>query len=384
MDRLAQPPTMRPAARLSRSRPGWPVLAAGRLARAALLTAVAIVAVVLTMPGRAAARVDEDPPDVIGQSYAAALDKLSAWQPDVQIEVPNGLPPGVDRAQVTVSTERLANPGWSDKGTKPQVDLYLLASAPDLNGMTLHEARAAMLARGIHLVVSPNNAPDSAIVTEQSPTAGTDMPVYDNRRRVAPPSNDTGTFDCTDRCPPTFVSIRAAADRARVPDLHGMREDQAQAAVQAAGLVFTLDLVQDGATPGTVVGQDPEPGTVVARRSAVRVQVERVPGPAGAEGTGPPGQPEPTVVTVVLRRAAPAGGLLLLALLALLLAGLLRRSGRRRRERRSRAKPAEVRVEAHYPPPHLHIDTVAGSASHVVTVRMHPAAGAAQLEEIRK
>lgn len=68
------------------------------------------------------------------------------------------------------------------------------------------------------------------------------------------------------------VQVSKGPDRVAVPDLRGMTLDQAEAALQSAGLQLGQDCC---ASRGTVVGSDPGAGTRVRRGTAVNVFLAR-------------------------------------------------------------------------------------------------------------
>jgi eukaryotic-like serine/threonine-protein kinase len=68
------------------------------------------------------------------------------------------------------------------------------------------------------------------------------------------------------------VQVSKGPDRVAVPDLVGMKLDEAEAALQAAGLVLGQDCC---ASKGKVVGSDPAAGTQVKRGTAVNLFLAR-------------------------------------------------------------------------------------------------------------
>jgi eukaryotic-like serine/threonine-protein kinase len=68
------------------------------------------------------------------------------------------------------------------------------------------------------------------------------------------------------------VQVSKGPDRVAVPDLVGMTLDEAEAALQAAGLVLGQDCC---ASNGKVVGSDPAAGTQVKRGTAVNLFLAR-------------------------------------------------------------------------------------------------------------
>jgi hypothetical protein len=65
-----------------------------------------------------------------------------------------------------------------------------------------------------------------------------------------------------------------------VPDLHGLRQEQAIAVAQSAGLQVEITVrAQKGVPAGTVLDQRPSPGTTVARGSTLALMIARSPKP---------------------------------------------------------------------------------------------------------
>ncbi|HET6214871.1 MAG TPA: PASTA domain-containing protein [Micromonosporaceae bacterium] len=374
----------------------------------------------------AAARVPDEPPPTAGLSYLAAQEELRAWYPDVSIRVsPNGVPDGADPALLTVKTQKLENPGWSDKPpTRPEVSLTLTTQMPEVLGRPLGEARGELTRRGIAVSWLPRDAADDWTVQNQPYEAGTVIPIYIVVAFAAPGAVASA---CANPCIRPVVTLRVAVTLVSVPDVRTMLETQARSTLETAGLVFGLDLAIDGTVPGRVIAQDPVPGARVPRGTRVNVRVARTPpvsvpdliGLTEAEaraaldavglfatialvrdGSGPGkvvGQdPAPgttvargTTVTVRVERtssllglpiavvAGGGGGLLLLLLAAVGLGALLRRG------RPGRAGQAgKVRVRPVFPVPQVRVEALGPDVGHVVALRPRDDPGTQVLEEV--
>ena len=324
--------------------------------RALVVTALALVAsaaiLVSGPPPAFGARVEDKPPPVIGSSYAAARDTLIAWWPSVRIDIePAGYPTGADPALLTVDTEELRNPGWSDGPPDalpdPIVALTLSTAVPDLTGLSLDAATKVLTQHGLGIRPDPLEATGDWLVLRQRP-----LPGFQARM--------------TGRLSSVVVGLEPTV---RVPDVTGLTEDQARTAVEAAGLVYTLDLAGAGDPPGRAVGQGPAAGTPVRPGSPVRVRVERVaaPGPSN----------DPDVLQSVAWRTAGLGVLSALLLVLLILVALL--AGRALRRSSPRG---EVRTTVHTPPPDIRIEQLTDGPVWRISLEPRVDPGEQMLEEV--
>jgi serine/threonine-protein kinase len=138
-----------------------------------------------------------------------------------------------------------------------------LVAVPALRGLAEAKAVAQLQALGLtvitHEVASPE--PPNTVVA-QSPAAGTKLK------------------------PGARVNVNvasAAASKVTVPDVVGLNESDALAAIQQAGLKADLVSVAGAQDPGTIVRQDPAANAQVAKGDTVRISSSD--GSAGNAGT---------------------------------------------------------------------------------------------------
>jgi beta-lactam-binding protein with PASTA domain len=148
-------------------------------------------------------------------------------------------------------TVRNQKPGAGDlaaAGTSIEADVDVLVEVPNVVGGTVGEADEVLTAAGLLLATF---AEPSERVVDQSPPAG---------QRTIWGSSVELEIDVP---PPNTDSL--------VPDLTDMTAEQARAAIAQAGLVLNvlLESAPPGAVPGTVLRQDPAPGTEVGAGSPV-------------------------------------------------------------------------------------------------------------------
>nr|WP_232292100.1 PASTA domain-containing protein [Frankia sp. QA3] len=152
-------------------------------------------------------------------------------------------------------------------------------TVPEVVGHDAADARTALRAAGLTVVERVNSGPstaDAGQVDAVAPQEGT---------RVAAHSS---------------VTITVVSDTVAVPDLHGRPEGEADRTLTDLGLTVVQHPRAGGDPPGTVVGQTPAPGGVVARGSTVTLVVARPaatgsPSPSAATGgPGPSPAPPPT------------------------------------------------------------------------------------------
>ena len=80
---------------------------------------------------------------------------------------------------------------------------------------------------------------------------------------------------------------------AEVPEVVGMQEADAIAAIEEANLTYEIERVNDDADPGTVLQQSPGPGTGISPNSPVQLQVSE----------GPPPSPLPNMAGLTIEQA---------------------------------------------------------------------------------
>ena len=159
------------------------------------------------------------------------------------------------------------------------VDPGVVAEVPSVLGLPPGEARTALNARGLLLVLggkrfNPKRA--AGTVGEQAPLPGSQMHRGDAVQ--------------------VFLSLGARG--ARVPKLTGLKVEDATRALAGADLVAgpTTVVASDGVAPGLVVGTTPAEGSSVAAQSTVALLV----------AAGVPPRPTPKVAGLRLRAAREA------------------------------------------------------------------------------
>jgi beta-lactam-binding protein with PASTA domain len=139
---------------------------------------------------------------------------------------------------------------------------------PDLAGLTVDEARAALEKAGLVLgeaAAAPGKGEPGKVLS-QNPAKGT------KAARGSAVAVEVGA----EAAPPP------PAEEVEVPDLAGLTVDEARAALEKAGLVLGEATAAPGnGEPGKVLSQNPAKGTKAAKGSAVAVEV-------GAEAPPPP------------------------------------------------------------------------------------------------
>jgi len=130
-------------------------------------------------------------------------------------------------------------------------------AVPDITSETLADATKELRGRNLRVTVAERDQSEQVpanVVMSQSPGAGTN---------VDPDSM-------------VSVTVSAGPPQLRVPDVGGRSVSDATAALQAAGLRTGVEYVVDanaGATPGSVVKQDPAPDTQSKKGETVRLSV---------------------------------------------------------------------------------------------------------------
>ncbi len=130
-------------------------------------------------------------------------------------------------------------------------------AVPDITSETLADATKELRGRNLRVTVAERDQSEQVpanVVMSQSPGAGTN---------VDPDSM-------------VSVTVSAGPPQLRVPDVGGRSVSDATAALQAAGLRTGVEYVVDanaGATPGSVVKQDPAPDTQSKKAETVRLSV---------------------------------------------------------------------------------------------------------------
>lgn len=91
------------------------------------------------------------------------------------------------------------------------------------------------------------------------------------------------------------VELHMSNGQVSVPTLTGISEEEALDRVEEAGLrLSVVDVESTAEDPGTVLEQDPQPGTLVAQDSSVTVRVAREPEPSPSPTPTPSPTPSPS------------------------------------------------------------------------------------------
>jgi beta-lactam-binding protein with PASTA domain len=234
------PPTEEPGRR-------WPWVVAGLVA---LLIAAGVAALLLLG--------DDDPtvavPVVAGQTAAQAVATLrdAGLSPQTAGQTSAEVARGVVIGTVPPAGDEVA------EGTRITVTVSQgsgEAVVPALAGLTRDQAEAALADAGLTgrvLEAASDTVPAGGVVS-QDPAAGLRIPV--------------GSA--------VVVTVSTGAAPARVPDLTGLTQAQAAAALSQAGLAAgqATQEIDDSVPPGTIVSQDPPAGSEAARGAEVDVVV---------------------------------------------------------------------------------------------------------------
>lgn len=186
-----------------------------------------------------------------------------------------------DRAtpRVDAVTAAVAQPTAEAPGVAPAPAAQRLTQVPALVGRTLAEARALLAAAGLTLgrIDTSHSASPADTVLAMAQTAGV---------RVAPG---------------TTIALTIASGWNIVPDVTGLSESQASAALAAAGFTATAYIVGEGAA-APAPGAGAEPGTQTGS------------GPGAGPGSEPGSETPPGASTAqvrVVRSALPVAGTVL-------------------------------------------------------------------------
>jgi eukaryotic-like serine/threonine-protein kinase len=215
----------------------------------ALLAAVVagLVAFALTRPSHISV------PNVIGQDQAAARDVLEGKGFDVSIKaVSSGAPRNTVVEQDPIPTE--LGGGKAEEGSTVTLTVSsgpAIIAVPDVSGLSLADATSRLEKAGFKVTTRDqfsNTVPKGrAIATE--PAAGTQL----STSQVV------------------TVLVSRGTNQVEVPDVTGLDDQAALAALQSAGLSGVL-VQRDSTEPeGTVLNQSPGAGNLVARGSQVTI-----------------------------------------------------------------------------------------------------------------
>jgi len=135
-----------------------------------------------------------------------------------------------------------------------------LVKVPDFRGLTLSQAEAKARALGLLVAHRDGNSRRAAgRIAGQSIEEGT---------RVA--KGERITLIVSNGTPPASAGIL-------VPDVFGMKQDEAKRKLADAGFQVTVSNVQSNSDPGTVVGQDPQANTTAQPGDQVAIFVATAP-----------------------------------------------------------------------------------------------------------
>ena len=152
---------------------------------------------------------------------------------------------------------------------------------PDLEGMTLEEAEAALEEAKLKLgdtIEEENDEFEPGQIFDQDPPAGEEV----------------------DRNSEVDVFISSGGETVIVPFVTGQSEDQAVANIEAAGLVASVNYESSDEPEGTVIAQDPEGGAEAQEGDTVTILV--------SEGGGSEPMPDVTGIGRGRGRGVPRGG----------------------------------------------------------------------------
>ena len=230
---------------------------AGRmsLVAALLLLALALPTSLAASAGAAAVAEPRQPPDVVGTTLDQARSRIEQeWYPGftptvlLTPDVPEQVAP---EGVVVVAQEVVQYRENSDDVTPSAVIRLTVGSVvADLVGRTRDEAQALVDALGLSL--KPTG---EGLVTSQDPPAGVLVPFGSTVVATLEPPPSTGRT---------------------VPDVRGLTEADARAAVEGVDLVLRVGEA-GGEGQRTVSQQDPRPGTVVDAGTAVTVTLTGTP-----------------------------------------------------------------------------------------------------------
>lgn len=250
---------------------------------AAIVGALA-VAVVLALVGYLAFGRMETVPDVRGETYEAAGQKLRSQGFEVVQDQPRASST-VDRGKVIEQS-----PG-ARRRVKHGTEVRLVVSSgpvsavvPSVVGLTLDDAREKLRAAGFTEFAESRIASDTVDRDRVIGTSPAANETSDTRERIAIQVSqgpaDSGTAD--------------PVQQVTVPDLDGLTRSRAEAALEAAGLTASFTTQESAERAGTVISQAPGARSRVDAGSNVAVTLAE---PQAASGGGAGDEPS-TDVTV--------------------------------------------------------------------------------------
>jgi serine/threonine-protein kinase len=228
---------------VERRRPPWRWIIAALLA----VAVAALVAFALTRPSHVSV------PDVIGQDVDAATQVLDGKGFDVAIKaVPSGAPRNQVVEQDPIPTDR--GGGKAEEGSTITLSVSsgpAIVAVPDVTGLTLKDATNRLEKAGFKTTSRnqfSNSVPKGKAISTE-PAAGTQL----STSQVV------------------TIVVSRGTNQVEVPDVTGLDDQAALAALQTAGLSGVL-VQRDSTEPeGTVLNQSPGAGKLVARGSQVTI-----------------------------------------------------------------------------------------------------------------
>jgi eukaryotic-like serine/threonine-protein kinase len=277
-----------------RRRPLWPWIAGGAL--------VVVVALVVLWATGVLGGGGSEVPNVVGLRLSDATSRLTdagftvgkvTYQPADSSSSPSTSPtaPGTVLAQTPAA--------GTQADEKSAVDLVVAGTAgatvPDLVGMQQAEAAATLAAAGFTLgtvtQVPSADVPAGSVVS-QSPAAGTQASTgatvtisvssggtaSGSPTPIVTPSPTDSTIITPSVSPSTIVTPTGGTGAQGIPDVTGMTEAEATSTLTAAGCAVQVRRESNAVVAsGTVIMQQPGPGTVVSAGSPVLIVVSSGP-----------------------------------------------------------------------------------------------------------
>jgi serine/threonine-protein kinase len=205
-----------------------------------------------------------------GKTYPVPqVQGLSLAKAEAALKANHLVPKVVKQTSSTVKAGRVINSNPQFGNLEPANTVVTLfesagpkqVKVPNLVNQNVTQAQNALTSAGLTPAVRTNSnstAPAGTVIKE-SPRAGTLV------------------------IPGSTVTLVVSGGGAKVPNEIGQSLQVAQGALQAQGLTYTVNYVPatGGTKPGTVVGMNPKPGTVVAKGTSITLQVAQ-------QATSPP------------------------------------------------------------------------------------------------
>jgi serine/threonine-protein kinase len=205
-----------------------------------------------------------------GKTYPVPqVQGLTLAKAEAALKANHLVPKVVKQTSSTVKAGRVINSSPQFGNLEPANTVVTLfesagpkqVKVPNLVNQNVTQAQSALTAAGLTPAVRTNSnstAPAGTVIKE-SPRAGTLV------------------------IPGSTVTLVVSGGGAKVPNEIGQSLQVAQGALGAQGLTYTVNYVPatGGTKPGTVVGMNPKPGTVVAKGTSITLQVAQ-------QATSPP------------------------------------------------------------------------------------------------